>query len=169
MALRQQIADRTSAFYGGLFFWTNLLTLVLQIVVARLHRDGGRGFGLMLLPLIAFASYSLMALIPALGMVKVVKVAERAAAYSVQNTASHLLWLPTPARMKYGVKLLVDTVGVRLGDALAALTLLLGVSWLELSLRSVLVVNLVLVVLWLRLGAIVSEEQGRLAAAGLSH
>lgn len=164
-AVRELIADRTSVFYSGFFFWTNMLALLLQVAVAsRLHRAGGCAFGLMLLPMIAFASYSLMALIPALGMIKLVKVAERATAYSVQNTAGQLLWLPTSARMKYEAKLLIDTIGVRLGDALAALTLLLGVSWLGLSLRSLFVVNLVLVAIWLRLGAMVGREHGHMVA-----
>jgi ATP/ADP translocase len=83
----------------------------------------------------------------------------------VQNTTGHLLWLPTSAGMKYEAKLVIETIGVRLGDSLAALTFLLGTSWLQLSLRSLFVVNLVLVAIWLRLGAMVSAEHGRMMAA----
>jgi AAA family ATP:ADP antiporter len=166
-ALRAVIADRTSTFYGGFFFWTNLLTLLLQVAItSRLHRRGGSALGLMLLPLLALASYSLMALMPMLAIMKVMRVAERATAYSVQSTTGQLLWLPAPARMKYEAKLLIDTVGVRFGDGLSAATMLLGIGWLGLSLNDLLAVNLVLIGVWLCLGATVSQEHKRLAQAG---
>ena len=158
-AVDQFRQDGTTAFYGNFFFWVNAIALFLQAIVAsRLLKYGGFAAILMLMPAIALLGYATMALLPALAVIKIMKVAENATDYSINNTARHVLWLPVPAQTTYKGKPTIDTLFARLGDLLAALTVLVGVQILTLSTQGFLVVTVVLVVLWL--GAAVTVVRG---------
>lgn len=142
----------TALFYGDFFFYVNCIALFLQAFVAsRLLRFGGFGTMMLALPTIALVSYSTMALMPILSVVRMLKIAENATDYSIHNTARQVLWLPTSAEMKYRAKPAIDSLFVRLGDGFAALTVLIGVHFLDLSTKSLFVVNVALVLTWLAL------------------
>jgi AAA family ATP:ADP antiporter len=156
----------TATFYGNFYFWVNIVALVLQALVAsRLLKYGGFGAIFLLLPSIALVSYTSMAILPVLWMVRVMKVAENSVDYSINNTARQVLWLPTTAAMKYKAKPVVDSLFVRLGDGLAAVTVLLGVHLWNLSTKSFFIVNIVLAFAWLAASVVVVREYGRLAAS----
>ena len=157
--------DGTTAFYGNFFFWVNTVALLLQALVAsRLLKYGGFGPVLLMLPVVALTSYTAMALLPILAIVKVMKIAENATDYSINNTARSVLWLPLPAAVKYKGKPAVDTLFARLGDGLAALTVLVGVQFLALQTATFFAFNVVLVLVWLVLGVVVVRHYGRLRA-----
>src|SRR5881409_1152593 len=104
-----QMRSMIGAFYGDFFGWVNLLGLLLQaFVVSRLFKYVGVRGALFALPLIALGSYSLMAFIPILSVVRVAKVLENSTDYSIQNTARHALFLPTSREAKYKVKAAID-------------------------------------------------------------
>jgi len=90
-----------------------------------------------------------MALLPILAVVKMLKIAENASDYSINNTARNVLWLPVSSEMKYQGKPAIDTLYVRIGDGLAALTVLIGVQMLALTTRQFFIFNVALVVFWL--------------------
>lgn len=162
-----QVRERTTAFYGDFFFWVNLTALVLQALVAsRLLALGGFGAILLLLPSIALVGYTAMAFLPILGVVRVMKIAENATDYSINNTALQVLWLPTTAEMKFKAKPALSTFCVRLGDGLAALTVLVGVQLLALSTQSFFLLNAALVLVWLGVAVAVVGEHGRIAESG---
>ena len=155
----------TAAFYGNYYFWVNVCALLLQALVAsRLLAYGGFGAIFLLLPAIALVSYSAMAFLPVLAMVRAMKVAENSVDYSINNTARQVLWLPTTAEMKYKAKPVVDSLFVRLGDGCAAVTVLLGVHLLQLSTQSFFLVNVVLVLGWLAAATVIVREHARLTA-----
>jgi ATP:ADP antiporter, AAA family len=161
------VREETAVFYGNFYFWVNITALVLQALVAsRLLAYGGFGALFMLLPVIALISYSTMAIVPILAVVRVMKVAENSVDYSINNTARQVLWLPTTAAMKYKAKPVVDSLFVRLGDGLAALTVLLGVHMLALSTRSFFLVNVALSLVWIGAALVIVREHGRLVATG---
>ncbi len=140
----------TTQFYGNFFFWVNICALLLQSLVAsRLLKFGGFAAIALMLPAIAMISYSFMALLPILAVVKMLKIAENATDYSINNTARHVLWLPLSSEMKYQGKPAIDTLYVRMGDGLAALTVLIGVELLSLSTRQFFAFNVFLVLCWL--------------------
>jgi len=156
------VRDGTTLFYGNFFFWVNVIALMLQAFVAsRLLKIGGFGAIFLLLPVIAFTSYTAMALVPLLPMIKAMKIAENATDYSINNTARHVLWLPMSSEIIHKAKPTIDSLFVRAGDGLAALTVVLGVQVLAASLEFFLVLNVVLVVFWLALGIWVVREHGR--------
>ncbi len=156
------VRDQTTAFYGDFFFWVNILALFLQAIVAsRLLKYGGFGSLFLALPVIALLSYAVMALIPVLLAIKVMKIAENATDYSLSNTARHVFWLPFDAQVTYKGKPAVDSLFVRFGDGLAAITVLVGVQVLGLSLFGYLVFNVALAVVWLGLAVWLVIEHGR--------
>ena len=166
----QFVRDGTTLFYGNFFFWVNVIALLLQAFVAsRLLKYGGFGAIFLLLPVIAFTSYTAMALVPLLPMIKAMKIAENATDYSINNTARHVLWLPMPSQTTHKAKPTIDSLFVRAGDGLAALTVLMGVQVLAASLEFFLVLNVVLVLFWLALGVWIVREHGRRLAVGEAH
>jgi AAA family ATP:ADP antiporter len=156
------LKNATTAFYGDLYFWINLLGLLLQaLVVSRMLRYGGLGLLLLATPVISLGAYLSMAIAPVLGIIKVMKVLENSSNYSVNNTARHLLWLPTTKEMLYQAKTAIDTLFVRLGDGLAALTVLVGTRVWSLGILQFIVVNIVLIVLWIGVAFFLMEENRR--------
>jgi AAA family ATP:ADP antiporter len=159
------VRDWTTAFYGSFFFWVNVSALVLQALLAsRLLRYGGFGLILLLLPAISLVTYSAMAFLPILLVVRVMKTAENSTAYSINNTARQVLWLPTTAEMKYKAKPAIETLFVRFGDGLAAATTLVGIHFLALTTRSFFLVNVALTLAWLLIAIDVVLEHRRLIA-----
>ena len=156
------IRDGTTAFYGNFYFWVNMVALLLQAFVAsRLLKYGGFAAILLILPVIALMSYSVMALLPVLAVVKLMKIAENATDYSLNNTSRQVLWLPVSSAMKFRGKPAIDTLYVRLGDGLAAITVLVGVHLLMLSTQGFFVFNVLLVLCWLVAGVLLVKEHRR--------
>jgi AAA family ATP:ADP antiporter len=93
----------------------------------------------------------------------VLKTAENSIGYSINNTARQVLWLPTTAEMKYKAKPAIETFFVRLGDGLAAATVVFVVELRLLTTSSALLLNIGLTVLWLLIAGVVIREHQRLA------
>ena len=166
-AILQFIRDGTTAFYGNFYFWVNIIALLLQAFVAsRLLKYGGFAAILLILPVIALTSYTVMALLPVLAVVKMMKIAENSTDYSLNNTSRHVLWLPVSSAMKFHGKPAIDTLYVRLGDGLAAITVLVGVHVLALATKEFFVFNILLVICWLVAGILLVREHRRLSAPG---
>jgi AAA family ATP:ADP antiporter len=156
----------TTAFYGNFFFWVNIAALLLQSIVAsRLLKYGGFAAILLMLPVIALVSYTTMALLPILAIVKVMKIAENATDYSINNTARHVLWLPVSSEMRFRGKPAIDTLYVRVGDGLAALTVFVGVQVLALATEMFFVFNVSLVLLWFVFAAVLIREHRKASEA----
>jgi AAA family ATP:ADP antiporter len=161
-AMLEFVRDGTTAFYGNFYFWVNIVALLLQAFVAsRLLKYGGFAAILLILPVIALASYTVMALLPVLAVVKMMKIAENATDYSLNNTSRHVLWLPVSSVIKFRGKPAIDTLYVRLGDGLAAVTVLVGVHLLALSTVGFFMFNVFLVLCWLVAGVMLVGEHRR--------
>ena len=156
--------DGTADFYGDFFFWVNVTALILQAFAAsRMLKYGGFRLILLTMPVVALVSYTAMALVPILVIVKVMKIAENATDYSINNTARNVLWLPVSAEMTYKGKPTIDSLFVRIGDGIAALTVLVGVQFMVLSTRAFFVLNVVLVLIWIAFALVVIREHRRLS------
>jgi ATP:ADP antiporter, AAA family len=166
VAVRAFVREGTTAFYGNYFFWVNLCALLAQALLAsRLLRYGGIGAVLLLLPIISLVSYSTMAVLPVLGVVHGMKIAENATNYSIDNTARQVIWLPTTTEMKYWTKPAIDSLFLRLGDGMAALTILVGLQLLHLPTRNLALVNVALTGCWLGAAVVIVLEYRRLMEA----
>ncbi len=154
--------ESTAAFYGDLYFWINLVTLILQaFAVSRILKAGGMQALLYTTPFISLIAYASMAFVPLLGLIKVLKVVENSSTLSIHNTARHMLWLPTSKEMLYQAKPTVDTLFVRLGDGMAALTILIGSRIFQLTNFGFVIINIVLVVVWIGLSTYLHREHSR--------
>jgi AAA family ATP:ADP antiporter len=135
------------------------MALILQAFVAsRVLKYGGFSLILLTMPVVALVSYTAMAFVPILAIVKIMKIAENATDYSINNTARNVLWLPVPAEITYKGKPTIDSLFVRIGDGIAALTVLVGVQFLALSTQAFFILNVVLVVIWLAFAFVVIRE-----------
>lgn len=162
MQYRAALNKATTAFYSDLYFWINLVTLLLQaFVVSRILSAGGMQALLFTTPFISLAAYASMAFVPMLGLIKILKVAENSSSYSIHNTARQMLWLPTSKEMLYQAKPTVDTLFVRLGDGMAALTILIGTRVFGLDNTGFVIVNIVLVIVWLSISTYLHREHDR--------
>ncbi len=165
-AFDKALREATTVFYGGLYFWVNLASLILQaFFVSRIMRFGGMRLLLLTTPFISLVAYATMAIAPILGLIKIMKVAENSSNYSVNNTARHMLWLPTTKEMLYQAKPTVDSLFVRLGDGFAALTILIGTRVIQLTTQDFIMVNVFLVLVWFGLSYYLYLENKRWSMA----
>jgi len=164
-AIEAFTVDGVTAFYGNFYAWVNAVALVLQALVAsRLLKYGGFGVILLMLPVIALLSYGAMALVPVLLVIKAMKIAENSTDYSINNTARNVMWLPATSEMKFKCKPAIDTIFVRLGDALTAATVWFGTHIVILSNQQYAAINIALVLIWLAASLVLLREHRKLVA-----
>jgi AAA family ATP:ADP antiporter len=137
-------------FYSGYFFAVNAVTVILQLcVTARLTRAVGVRGALVVLPIVALLGYTLIALLPALAIVRSIKLLENGANYSIMNTARQSLYLPLRASQQFEGKTAVDTFFWRLGDLAQAGLVFVGLHWLGFELQHFAWSNAILAAIWL--------------------
>lgn len=153
-------------FYGTFFSVVNLTALLAQLfLVSRLIKHFGVRVALLVLPVIAFVGYTILAFFPILAAVRWAKTAENATDYSLQNTVRNVLFLPTTREEKYKAKQAIDSFFWRAGDLLSALLVLVAVNILMFQTRQFAIFNLVLVTIWIVLAVFIGRRYVRLVAA----
>jgi len=152
-------------YYAGFFTWVNTVGALVQLfVVSRLIQKIGVRAALFVMPLIAFGGYALLAVAPVIAYIRAVKIAENSTDYSLQNTARQALFLPTSREAKYKAKSAIDTFFVRAGDVLSA-GVVFAVSSLALTTRTVALINLALVLVWILLVVAIGRRHQALTGA----
>ena len=137
-------------FYGEFHFAVNALTVLAQLfLVARVFRWVGVQGALLVLPVVALLGYVLVAFVPIFAILRVIKVIENAADYSVSNTARQALYLPLPTEAKYQGKITTDTFFWRFGDLLQGAVVFAGLNWFGFEVRHFAALNLLLAAVWL--------------------
>jgi AAA family ATP:ADP antiporter len=153
-------------FYSDFLFYVSIAALLLQLfVVSRLIKYVGVQAGVLVLPVLAFAGYAILAFVPVLALVRVVKIAENATDYSIQNTIRNVLFLPTSRDEKYKAKQAIDSFFQRAGDVLSAAVVFTGITLLNWSVSGFARVNLVLAGIWVLLAVAVGREYARRSRA----
>ncbi len=128
MAERLPVRDLASAF-GAIYTGLNALGLVIQLAVTpRLLARWGVGGALTVLPLLLVASALGFAITGALIAVVALKLGDGSLRHSLHRVGSEILYLPVPAAVRDGWKLVADALGQRGGQALAALLVFASVS-----------------------------------------
>jgi AAA family ATP:ADP antiporter len=158
--------EQTTVLYGDFYQWVNLGALALQAFFAsRVLKYGGFAAIFLMLPVIGLLSYSTMAFLPALWVVRAMQIPVNATDYSIQNTARHVLWLPMSQDVTFKGKPTIDSLFVRAGDGMAALTVLVGVRLASAAVRGFFTLNVALVVVWLAAAIWVVRQHRNLSAA----
>ncbi len=172
-AAAQAVADGSSGglneaqfigkFYAGFFTVVNLAGMVVQLfLVSRIVRFLGLRVAILILPVIAFGGYALLAFFPILAVVRWAKTAENATDYSLQNTVRQILFLPTTREQKYKAKQAIDGFFVRAGDVLSALLVYVGLNLLTFGTADFAVFNMVLVLAWIVLSVLIARHNRQL-------
>lgn len=159
-----QMGAMIGQFYGDFFSWVNLLGFLFQLLlVSRIFKYIGVRGALFILPCIALGSYSVIAIVPLLGILRIGKIFENSVDYSINNTARHALFLPTSREAKYKAKATIDTFFWRVGDVLQAGIVYAGTAWLAFGVRNFAMLNVVFVLGWLVLVAAIGRENKKLS------
>lgn len=154
VAAEKEIKDKrkaeVSGFYGSFYGTVNLVTFLIQaFLVSRIFKYLGLRIALFFLPLIALGSYGLIGLVGGITLLRVAKTAENSVDYSLQNTVRQALFLPTSREAKYKAKAAIDTFFVRIGDALAAGLVFVGLHYLAFEARTFAFTNVAIIAAWL--------------------
>ena len=152
-------------FYSKYFTAVNILGLFLQLfVVSRVVKYLGIPWAVMMLPLLSFSAYNIIALYPALMAVLAAKVAENSTDYSLNNTVRNMLFLPCTYEQKFSAKQAIDSFFVRMGDVLSAALVFVGTSIFSLHPSGFAAVNATIVAVWLFLAWQVGRQYAQLTA-----
>ncbi len=158
---------RVREFKANYFGAFNTVGFLLQLVVAgRVMQRGGAGAAVLVLPLVALlGQIGMLASGAALAFVAIGKVAENSVDYSIQSTGRNALFLVTPSETKYKVKVLIDSIIVRMGDVLAGGLVVVAAGALGYPPLFFIGVSAVLTVGWLAVAVAVWREHDRRARA----
>ena len=152
-------ASLVAEFYGQYYFVVNFLTVLVQLLlVSRALRFVGVRAAILVAPAVAVVGYGLVAVVPLLAVLRVVKTIENSLNYSVTSTARQILYLPLAAAEQSAGRTAIETLFVRLGDVLQAVVVAIGVGALALSLEQLALLNLALAASW----AAAAAKLGRL-------
>lgn len=149
-------------FYGNFFAGVNLLGFLLQTFgVSRIFPAIGVRGAMFIMPTLSLLSYSLLGLLPMLGIVRWAKTFENAVDYSIQNTVKQALFLPTSREAKYKAKAAIDTFFMRTGDVIQGGIVKLGAQ-LHLTMTGFAWINAALTLVWLYSVSRLSREHRRM-------
>jgi ATP:ADP antiporter, AAA family len=155
------IAERqefVTIFFSTFDARVSLLGLVLQLfVTSRALRYWGVRGSLFILPVIALANYSIIAVAPVLAVIRLGKILENSTDYSIQNTLRHALFLPTSREAKYKAKSVIDTFCTRFGDVLQA-AVVFGGTAIGLGVWGFAWLNVALTLVWLAVAVQIARE-----------
>jgi ATP:ADP antiporter, AAA family len=153
-------------FYSDFLFIVSLAAMIVQLfLVSRVIKYLGVKTAILVLPILAFSGYAILAFAPVLALVRTVKIAENATDYSLNNTVRNVLFLPTSRDQKYKAKQAIDSFFVRAGDVLSAALVFVGTTMLGLSAMGFARVNLMLAAVWVVIALAIGREYARKSRA----
>lgn len=153
-------------FKADYFAWYNLLGLTLQLFgVSRILKVVGVRKALFVLPGFALVAYGSAMFLPVLAIIRLVKIGENSIQYSLQDTTRNALFLMTSRVEKFVGKTAVDTVAVRMGAIMSALTVYFGsrAGW---SIATFAAINVALACAWLAFVVVIGREHWRRSEEG---
>ncbi len=151
-------------FKAHYFEWVNGLGVVMQLfVVSRIIKYLGMRAALVIMPIASLVGYSGSFAFPLLSVLFVARVSESSLDYSLSNTTRQALWLVTARDIKYKAKQVIDTFVVRIGDAMSAALVWVGVHT-AMKLHTFIGINVALSALWLVLALALGSSYKRVSA-----
>jgi len=158
-------AQFEAGIYANYQLLYNLIALIVQLfLVSRIFKRVGVTGALLILPFIALGGYGLVGLGASLVLIKWVKGFENGLDYSLMNTIKGALFLITSREEKYKGKAAADTFFYRTGDALAFLTLFVGMRYLHFTVENFGKINVIATAIWILFCFLVIREYKRIKA-----
>ena len=117
MAMTPVVAEQREiikSFYASFYSSVNFLAFLIQaFLVSRLIERFGVRRLLYVLPFVVLSTYSAIAIVGSLAVVRSAKLLENSTDYSLQNTIRQTLFLPVSRVAKYKAKAAIETFFVR--------------------------------------------------------
>ena len=162
--------DLVTAYMANFFFWMIVVQLFIQVfVVGRLFRTIGIATAVMIPAALSMIGYGLVAFIPLLSIIRLVRMGEQSVEYSLTNTLRQALFLPTTRAETYEGKTTIETFFWRFGDLLQAGMVFAGTTWLAMDARAFAVLNACLAAFWIAVAYAIGRQYRRLAAQNLTN
>ncbi|MGE5362118.1 MAG: Npt1/Npt2 family nucleotide transporter [Bacteroidales bacterium] len=141
--------DHLTAFFGTYVFYANIVALAIQLLLTGpLLRRVGLGGVLSMVPLAVAAGSAGLLAVGSLTAVVFLKGSEQVLRFSLDKSATELLYLPLARAETFKVKSFLDTIVSRLGDAVGNVLILLLVGTMGLTAPKLAWLALGLVVAW---------------------
>jgi len=154
-----------NVLYAHFFRNVNWFVLIVQLfLVSRIFKWLGVRKAIFIPPLIALCGYGITGLGATLLVVQAVKIFDNGTDYSLMNTIRGALYLVTTREEKYKAKAAIDTVFVRVGDVLSALTVFVGTTYLSFKLETYAGLNVAFAVAWIVLAVLIDREHKKKSA-----
>jgi ATP:ADP antiporter, AAA family len=142
--------DALAILFGNFYFYAGILGLLIQLLLtSRLLRRFGIGAMLFVLPISVMLGSAGLLMWGTLLSAILLKGSDQVLRYSLDKSAVELLYLPLPHSLKLRAKWFIDTVVVRLGDALAGVTVLILATYLKVPARQITWIALLVIGTWL--------------------
>jgi AAA family ATP:ADP antiporter len=119
---------------------------------------------LVIMPIASVVGYSSAFAVPLLSVLFVARVSESSLDYSLSNTTRQALWLVTARDIKFKAKQVIDTFVVRIGDAMSAALVWIGVHT-AMKPHTFIGINVALSAVWLALAFALGSSYKRVSAA----
>ena len=133
--------------------------------MSRIFKFVGVRAALFFLPVIALGAYGAIGAIGGFMLLRIAKTAENSTDYSLQNTVRQALFLPTSREAKYKAKAAIDTFFVRMGDALAAALVAVGIHVLSFDMQSFAFMNVAIIIVWIFVAIGIAKQHKKLSEA----
>lgn len=157
-------------FYSQYLLLSTSLSFLIQLfLVSRIYDRIGIKGALYVLPILMIASYSLIAIIPVLAIVRGALMIENSVNYSLQTTTRHALFLPVQREEKYVGKHTIDTFFFRVGDVLSGSFVYIVSAVIGLSIVGFVLINIVLASLLLWLSHAIGKHHDKSVAENLEN
>ena len=162
--------DMIAAYLGAVAGYTGIVSLIAQLLItSKLLRRFGIGVALLVLPLSLTAGSLTVLIWGTLWAAAILRGSDGVFRYSIDTSAVQLLYLPVPANIKMQVKSFIDTVIWKLGDGLAAVTLLIFATKLHLTPQRISLVSLVLLAVWITAALTARRQYVATLKANIQH
>ncbi len=151
--------DQLTAFFGMVLGYLGIISGAIQLLLtSKLLRRFGVGLTLLILPLFLLVGSTALLVTGALWAATLLRGSDGVIRYSIDTSATQLLYLPVPANIKLQAKSFIDTVVWKFGDGVAGVTVLLFAATLGFTPREISLVTMILACGWIA-AAVVARRQ----------
>jgi AAA family ATP:ADP antiporter len=139
-------AQATQAFMADVYFYANLVAVVVQLfLVSLIMRKLGLTVALLVLPAAVLISSFLYLAVPVLMVASLLVISDNGLNYSIQQTARETLYVPTTPDEKYKARAFTNMFVQRFAKGLS-IFLVIGVIHAGISVRLIAVTTVLLAV-----------------------
>ncbi len=163
-------AAELAALFGAFYASVEVVTLALQVLATPfLLRRLPLSATLPLLPLVLFAGNGLVLAAASLPSALFLRASEQMLRQSLDRSSRELLYLPVAPAARARLKSMVETLGVRVPEAVGAVALVLLVSLGHAPLRLLATLALLLASIWTVSAVLLGREYSQVLKAAILH